>query len=167
MDKIITQLELRENEGFRWIMLFTKVGTVILLVSDMERSVKFYKELLGLPVKTKSESPDWVEFFNRETTLSLHAIKKGKGSSNVAGKDTKLGTGTLVGFMVSDIDATVQFLKENNVRFFKEPREEPFGKHAIVEDPDGHLISIAQLKRTAAAASEAEEFDLLGLLGAE
>jgi hypothetical protein len=69
--------------------------------------------------------------------------------------------------MVSDIDSTVQFLKEKNVRFFKEPREEPFGMHAIVEDPDGHLISIAQLKRTASTASEAEEFDLLGLLGAE
>ena len=146
-------------------MLFTKVGTVILLVSDMERSVKFYKELLGLPVKTKTQSQDWVEFFNRETTLSLHAINKGKGGSNVGSKDTKLGTGTLLGFMVSDIDSTVQFLKENNIRFFKEPREEPFGKHAIVEDPDGHLIS--QLKRTASAASEAEEFDLLGLLGAE
>ena len=147
-------------------MLFTKVGTVILLVSDMERSVKFYKELLGLPVKSKTRSPDWVEFFNRETTLSLHAIKRGKGSGNIDNKDAKLGTGTLVGFMVSDIDSTVQFLKENNVRFFKEPREEPFGKHAIAEDPDGHLISIAQLKRTT-SATEAEEFDLLGLLGAE
>lgn len=146
-------------------MLFTKVGTVILLVSDMERSVRFYKELLGLPVKTKTQSPDWVEFFNRETTLSLHAIKK--TTTNVDRRDTKLGTGTLVGFMVSDIDTTVQFLKENNVQFFKEPREEPFGKHAIIEDPDGHLISIAQLKRTTTTGSEAEEFDLLGLLGAE
>lgn len=145
-------------------MLFTKVGTVILLVSDMERSVRFYKEVLGLPVKTKTQSPDWVEFFNRETTLSLHAIKK---TTNVDRRDTKLGTGTLVGFMVSDIETTVQFLKENNVRFFKEPREEPFGKHAIIEDPDGHLISIAQLKRTGTTGSEAEEFDLLGLLGAE
>jgi lactoylglutathione lyase len=153
--------------GFKWIMLFTKVGTVILLVSDMERSVKFYKELLGLPIKAKTQSPDWVEFFNRETTLSLHAIKKGGGGSDINNKDTKLGTGTLVGFMVSDIDSTVQFLKENNVRFFKEPRDEPFGKHTIVEDPDGHLISIAQLKRASPAASEAEEFDLLGLLGAE
>ena len=148
-------------------MLFTKVGTVILLVSDMERSVKFYKDLLGLPIKTKSQSQDWVEFFNRETTLSLHPIKKGKGGSSAEIKETKLGTGTLVGFMVSDIDSTVQILKENNVRFFKEPRDEPFGKHAIVQDPDGHLISIAQLKRSATAASEAEEFDLLGLLGAE
>jgi lactoylglutathione lyase len=148
-------------------MLFTKVGTVILLVSDMERSLKFYRDLLGLPVKTKTQSQDWVEFFNRETTLSLHPIKKGKGGSSVDNKETKLGTGTLVGFMVSDIDSTVQFLKENNVRFFKEPREEPFGKHAIVQDPDGHLISVAQLNRTASTASEAEEFDLLGLLGAE
>jgi lactoylglutathione lyase len=148
-------------------MLFTKVGTVILLVSDMERSVKFYKDLLGLPIKTKTQSQDWVEFFNRETTLSLHPIKKGKGGSSTESKETKLGTGTLVGFMVSDIDSTVQILKENNVRFFKEPRDEPFGKHAIVQDPDGHLISIAQLKRTSTAASEAEEFDLLGLLGAE
>ncbi|MPZ04837.1 MAG: glyoxalase/bleomycin resistance/dioxygenase family protein [Nitrososphaeraceae archaeon] len=149
-------------------MLFTKVGTVILLVSDMERSVKFYNELLGLPVKTKTQSPDWVEFFNRETTLSLHAIKRGKVGDSAGSKDTKLGTGTLVGFMVSDIDSTVQFLKENNIRFFKEPRDEPFGKHAIIEDPDGHLISIAQLNnRTASAASDAEEFDLLGLLGAE
>ena len=74
-------------------MLFTRVGTVILLVSDMERSVKFYKELLGLPVKTKTQSQDWVEFFNRETTLSLHAIKKGKGGSNVGSQGHKIGNG--------------------------------------------------------------------------
>jgi lactoylglutathione lyase len=73
-------------------MLFTKVGTVILLVADMDRSVKFYKELLGLPVKTKTQSPDWVEFFNRETTLSLHAIKRGKVDDSAGSKDTKLGT---------------------------------------------------------------------------
>jgi lactoylglutathione lyase len=134
----------------------------------MDRSVKFYKELLGLPVKSKTQSPDWVEFFNRETTLALHSTKKGKIGSDARNKDIKLGTGTLVGFMVSDIDSTVQMLKENDVKFFKEPREEPFGKHAIIEDPDGHLISIAQLNRTSTSSgAEAEEFDLLGLLGAE
>lgn len=145
-------------------MLFTKVGTVILLVSDMDRSVKFYKELLGLPVKAKTRAPDWIEFFDRETTLALHSIKKGK-VSEVNRKDKKVGTGTLVGFMVSDIDSTAQVLKDNDVIFFKEPKEEPFGKHAIIEDPDGHLISIAQLKKT--SGTDSEEFDLLGLLGAE
>ena len=54
-------------------MLFTKVGTVILLVSDMAKSTKFYKDTLELPIKTKAS--DWVEFFARETTLASHPLK--------------------------------------------------------------------------------------------
>ena len=146
------------SERTRSNLLFTKVGTVILLVSDIDRSIKFYEEVLGLPIKTKSA--DWVEFFNRETTLALHPIKK--GSSESANKEIKTGMATLVGFMVSDLDATAKILKENNVEFFKNPKNESFGKHAIVKDPDGHLISIAEIK-----SKPSEEFDLLGLLGAE
>jgi hypothetical protein len=36
-----------------------------------------------------------------------------------------------------------QILKSGRIfrrrKFFKEPKEEPFGKHTILEDPDGHL----------------------------
>ena len=136
-------------------MLFTKVGTVILLVSDMAISTKFYKNILELPIKTKSS--DWVEFFARETTLALHPLKSKR-------KNIKPSSGgTLVGFMVSDLESTAKTLKRKKVKFFKEPRNESFGKHAIIEDPDGHLISIAEMKSKAAA----DEFDLLGLLGAE
>jgi lactoylglutathione lyase len=45
---------------------------------------------------------------------------------------------------------------------FKEPKEEPFGKHTILEDPDGHLISIAQIE-----SKSAEGFDLLGFFGTD
>ncbi|HZC88253.1 MAG TPA: VOC family protein [Nitrososphaera sp.] len=133
-------------------MAFSKVGAVILLVSNMEKSVRFYKDTLGLPVKTKSK--DWTEFFNNNTVLALHPAKK---RSNM-----KTGTGMLVGFEVSDLDSTVKRLKEKRVKFFKKLKEEPFGKHAIVRDPDGHLISIAEIK-----AKSTEGFDLLGLIGAE
>jgi catechol 2,3-dioxygenase-like lactoylglutathione lyase family enzyme len=135
-------------------LLFTKVGAVILLVSDVARSTKFYKDILELPIKTKSS--DWVEFFATDTTLALHPIKnKSKNIKPSSG-------GVLVGFMVSDLESTAKTLKEKNVKFFKEPKNESFGKHAIIEDPDGHLISIAEMKSKAA-----DEFDLLGLLGAE
>ena len=77
-------------------------------------------------------------------------------------KKQKLALTILVGFMVNDLDTTVKRLKEKKVRFFKEPREEPFGKHAIFVDPDEHLISIVQFE-----AKSAEGFDLLGLIGAE
>jgi hypothetical protein len=37
-------------------------------------------------------------------------------------------------------------LEKRGVNFFKKPAEESFGKHAIIEDPEGNLISIAEMK---------------------
>jgi lactoylglutathione lyase len=133
---------------------FRKVGAVILLVSDMEKSIKFYSETLELAIKTRSK--DWTEFFNNDTVLALHPAPKKRDM-------LKTGSGTLVGFEVTDLDTTVKRLKEKRVKFFKRPKEEPFGKHAIFQDPDGHLISIAEINEE----SSDEGFDLLGLIGAE
>lgn len=135
--------------------MFSKIGSVILLVEDMERSTLFYKDTLGLKLKVKTT--DWIEFFEKGTTLALHPRRKGlpekiERQSNI-----------LVGFMVSDLDQVVKDLKAKNVRFFKEPKNEPFGKHAIILDPDDHLISIAEIQTT----KSTEEFDLIGFLGAE
>ncbi len=135
-------------------LTFRKVGAVILLVSNMEKSIKFYSDTLELPVKSRSK--DWTEFFNNDTVLALHPAPEKKK------KMSKTGSGTLVGFEVTNLDSTVKKLKEKRVKFFKRPKEEPFGKHAIVQDPDGHLISIAELK-----GKSSEGFDLLGFIGAE
>jgi len=61
-----------------------------------------------------------------------------------------------------DFELTVKNLKEKKVKFFKKPKQEPFGKHAIIQDPDGHLVSIAEIEE-----KSAEGFDLLGLIGRE
>ena len=137
--------------------MFNKIGSIILLVEDMERSTHFYKDTLGLQLKVKTT--DWTEFFEKGTTLALHP-KKRKGT---AGKSDRHPNNILVGFMVSDLDQVVKDLKAKNVRFFKEPKSEPFGKHAIILDPDHHLISIAEIQST----KSTEEFDLIGFLGAE
>lgn len=132
--------------------MFRKVGAVILLVSDMERSIDFYNNTLGLPLKNKS--PNWVEFFKDGTTLALHPMKK------KLREQAKSKVGMLVGFMVSDMAETYQALKKKNVKFVKEPKDEAFGKHAIILDPDGYMISIAQLK-----VKVSEEVDLFGGIG--
>jgi len=64
--------------------------------------------------------------------------------------------------MVSDLEAEVEQLQKKNVKFFKKLKDEPFGKHAIIEDPDGHLISLAEIK-----SKRDEGFDLIGFSGAE
>ena len=136
-----------------YYMLFSKVGAVIIQVSDMKKSLKFYKETLGLPLKTQSE--DWTEFFNSGTVIALHRANNKEQVNS--------GKGMLLGFTVYDFETVVKNLKENKVIFLKEPTEESFGKHTVIKDPDDHLISIAQIKRKPTE----DEFDLFGLLGAE
>jgi lactoylglutathione lyase len=136
--------------------MFNKIGSVILLVDDMKRSTQFYKDTIGL--KLKVETTDWIEFFDKGTTLALHPRRR--KSKDERDDDNP---NVLVGFMVSDLDQVAKDLKAKNVRFFKEPKSEPFGKHAIILDPDDHLISIAEIQST----TSTEEFDLIGFLGAE
>ena len=132
------------------IMAFRRVGAVILLVTNIDNSTKFYRDTLGLVVKNATN--EWTEFFTSGTVLALHPAKT----------RVKPNPGMLVGFMVSDLESIAASLKAKNVKFFKEPKEESFGKHAIIEDPDGHLISIAEIK-----SAPTEGFDLMGLIGAE
>ncbi len=48
--------------------MFKRVGAAIVLVENMERSVTFYRDILGM--KIKQEFPDWVEFVNEERKRS-------------------------------------------------------------------------------------------------
>ena len=50
--------------------MFTQIDYTMVVVSDMARSVAFYRDLLGIPLKF--ESPDWTEFLTGTTTLALH-----------------------------------------------------------------------------------------------
>ena len=140
--------------------MFGRIGSVILLVDDLVRSAQFYKDTIGLKLKVKTT--DWVEFFEKGTTLALHPRKRRR--KDVDDDDDRDGhPNVLVGFMVADLDQVVKDLRAKDVRFFKEPTTEPFGKHAIILDPDDHLISIAEIESTRSK----EEFDLIGFLGAE
>ena len=48
-----------------------RVSYAIVFVSDMNRSVEFYRDVFGLPVKF--ETPGWTEFATDGATLALHA----------------------------------------------------------------------------------------------
>ena len=58
----------------------TQLRYVIKFVADMDKAVKFYRDVLGLNLKF--ESPGWSEFATGETTLALHPAS----GKNPAGK---------------------------------------------------------------------------------
>jgi lactoylglutathione lyase len=47
-----------------------RVNYAIVFVSEMKRSVAFYRDILGLPLKF--ESPGWTEFSTEGAILALH-----------------------------------------------------------------------------------------------
>jgi lactoylglutathione lyase len=116
--------------------MFDRIGAIILLVSDMKKSIKFYRDMLQMELK--QESKDWVEFSKHgSTVLALHPAKKKK-------KMIK-NNSMLVGFNVNDVESLCDDLKKKRVKFYKKLTKESFGKHTIIEDPDGHLISIVEM----------------------
>jgi predicted enzyme related to lactoylglutathione lyase len=121
-------------------MMFKKVGAVILLVSDMDRSIEFYMNVLELEMKSRTK--EWTEFIKDGTVLALHPTKF---------KDLRKD-GVLIAFKVSNLDDFYKKVKSKKVKFVQEPTEEAFGKYAIIEDPDGYRISIVEMK-----LKEAEE----------
>ena len=50
--------------------MFNQIDYTMVIVSDMQRSVEFYRDKLGIPLKF--QSPDWTEFATGTTTLALH-----------------------------------------------------------------------------------------------
>ena len=117
--------------------MFKKIGAIILLVRDIKQSSEFYRDVLGMQLKHDSE--DWVEFSKgTSTVLALHPARK-------TVNNTQKRTGMLVGFNVTDLHDVCRELENKKVKFYKKQTEESFGKHAIIEDPDGHLISLVEL----------------------
>jgi len=121
--------------------MFEHVDYVMIMVSDMSRSVRFYRDQLGIPLK--SESPEWTEFETGTTVLALH----GGGKPNVASQEPKAGTAS-IGFYVENLEQTFNELKGKGIVFTMPPtdRDEEMIKLAVCLDPDGLPISIAERK---------------------
>src|SRR5882762_7096243 len=116
--------------------MFTQIDYTMVTVSDMTRSVVFYRDVLEIPLKF--ESPDWTEFQTGATTLALH----GGGlpaEPSARGNGDKIAGTCSIGFNVEDLDKTYEELKAKGVRFVMPPtqREGDGIKLAVCTDPDG------------------------------
>ena len=124
--------------------MFKQLDYTMIVVSDMQRSVEFYRDKLGIPLKF--QSPDWTEFATGTTTLALH----GGGVPSTqppTGDPSKVAGACSIGFNVDDVDKTYEELKAKGIRFVMLPmqREGEGIKLAVAIDPDGLPVSFAQL----------------------
>jgi lactoylglutathione lyase len=123
--------------------MFKQIDYTMVMVSDMKRSVEFYRDTLGIPLKF--ESPDWTEFATGVTTLALHSGGTPKEYQDT-GDQSKIAGSCSIGFNVGDLDQTYEELKSKGMPFVMPPTEraEQGIKLAVGLDPDGLAISFAQ-----------------------
>jgi predicted enzyme related to lactoylglutathione lyase len=91
-----------------------KLSYVIKFVAEMDRAVKFYRDVLGLELTF--ESPDWSEFVTGETGRALHPAS----AKNSAGAAE-------LGFAVPDIQKFHQDMVAKGVQFTMPLTNQDFG----------------------------------------
>jgi lactoylglutathione lyase len=123
--------------------MLTQMNYAMVIVSDMNRSVEFYRDTLGVPLKF--ESPEWTEFNTGTTTLALHGGGVPQQHSGPPSGGKAAGSCS-IGFNVPDLAQTYEELKAKGVRFVMPPTDQPENgiKLAVALDPDGLGISFAE-----------------------
>ena len=116
-------------------MNIKKVGNVILAVKDLDRSIKFYHEIIGLPIKMQRRS--WVDLGTSGALLSLHPA-----SLTAQHIGSSIENGITIGFLVGDVKSAIEELKSKGVKIYRDVIDRDAGKNAVILDPDDYLISL-------------------------
>ena len=110
-------------------------GNLTIMVSDMERSVRFYTEALGLGLKFRAGS-EWAEVEAPGVSIGLHP----SGGHSPTGA----GGGMSLGLQVNDIEAAIEALKARGVAFPHGWRATGERRLANFSDPDGTPLYLFQ-----------------------
>ena len=111
----------------------SRISLIMLGVSDLQRSLAFYRDQLGLSLR--GTGGEFAFLDGGGVTLALREAP-GLGP---APDERRVE----VVFGVDDIEAAHQALRSRGVEFRREPRPVTGDQHAVdFRDPDGHVLSI-------------------------
>jgi lactoylglutathione lyase len=112
----------------------------ILLVSDLPRSLGFYRDLLGF---------EPIYFFPSEQEPQFVSLQLEGGKLGLGGTDDAVQSASAsIWLYTDDVDAAVAGLRAAGVRVVAEPVDQPWGERvASVADPDGYAVHIGAPNR--------------------
>jgi lactoylglutathione lyase len=112
---------------------------VILYVDDLERSLSFYRLLLGVVGARRSET--YAELVLENCRLGFYLRE---AAPDLLGRSSE-GSGAELLFLVEDVDAEADRLGSAGVRILSGPLDRPWGHRTVhIEDPDGHVVELAR-----------------------
>jgi predicted enzyme related to lactoylglutathione lyase len=124
-----------------------RIAEILIQVSDTERSLRFYRDGLGLPFEPTGYGDGSFETKMGEVRLLLHP----DFDDSLLG--IRRGGGVLIHLWVPDADAYCEQVRRRGVPVLDEPEDRPWGRHFSVVDPDGYRIDVLGPLRGAAAST--------------
>ena len=113
-------------------------GNVTVYVSDMDRAVQFYAEILGLKLLYRFGG-HWASLqAGTGLTIGLHPAS----AETPAGRKGSMAIGLELSGKMED---AMRELEARGVRFTSQSNEGKAGKFAGFEDPDGNQLYLAEL----------------------
>jgi catechol 2,3-dioxygenase-like lactoylglutathione lyase family enzyme len=120
---------------------------VVLVVADLERSLKFWTGVLGLRLGHRSGG-----YAQLDTGRTRIALYERAAMSETLGRSLRApdreAPAFEVGFKVADVDAAFAALVARGAEPEVAPTDRPWGQRtAYLRDPDGHLVELAEDRR--------------------
>ncbi|MHB0896342.1 MAG: VOC family protein [Spirochaetales bacterium] len=109
-------------------------------VTNMEKSLGFYRDIVGLPIARRMKpNPDMEIVFLGSGETQVELIYEAKNKTVSFGRDISIG------FVVESLDAFAELLKSAGVQVFAGPfQPNPSVKFIYLLDPDGLRVQFVQ-----------------------
>ena len=122
-------------------MNIRRLGRASLRVRNLETSARFYCDLLGLPVLSRTDSPSAIELGVGHThRFALECVNGGGGS---AGGEIGLNR---IAFVIGNtprmLEEAARYLSAEGVAYERVAHDEDEYESLLLRDPDGHLIEL-------------------------
>jgi lactoylglutathione lyase len=117
-----------------------RLGHVILFVADLAESVRFYRDVVGLPHRFTDAG--YAEFGTGDTRFAIYERRRAEW---LTGHPVHPGPAGEIVLVVDDVDAVAATLRGFGVPVLNGPFDRPWGHRTLhVADPDGFLVEFAQ-----------------------
>ncbi len=113
-------------------MTTVSLNLLVMRARDVEAATAFYS-LLGLSFVKEKHGAGPIHF----------AAELGTMVFEIYPERPEQTTGPMrLGFRVAQLDATIELLRERGTKIVSEVRQSPFGRRAVVQDPDGNAVEL-------------------------
>src|SRR5687768_4036055 len=111
------------------------LNLVVIRSADIERLSQFYK-LLGLNF-TLLYHGSGPKHYTCELGMVVFEIYPHTDNTQNTAQ-------TRIGFQVSSLDTLFAKLKESGVMVISQPKDSPWGRRAVIDDPDGNRVELVE-----------------------